>query len=496
MRKLSNLCLMSGCLLAVISLISPALCAEGQRVPQISYDTVPRASLTIDALGWLAKDGKLLPYTARDFLIDRLWTRIEIADLLRDRRVTNGNNWDGFTDKQRQVVLQLASEFRDELRYLDVDYADFTAGLEDATAKSTLVTPWLYGDVRDSDNTDTTSRGIASFTALELVGSQTSVGATISGERRLFQAGGSHSFPVLDRLSFRGRGKNWDWEVGKFYDWYGEARTGSMWFGDSSPALISAKAARDLRLPLIGDWHMSFQVGGFHEGGETLYLISKRYEKTLSRKWSFAITDMAKTTTTPNPLMLVIPAQLYQSLFLTQIDTKWNTVMGLEAGYHIQSKLGAYAQYLIDDMEDPFDPNPMTPKKTGILVGLRSRSGQPMDAGFRWSAEYSVIDQRTYEATRPSAPLLSWTQDGLPLGWPFGANSKTLALHGEHKFGNGFDLAASYVDSRPKEGDGKQQVLSISPTKDFGADKSIGLLYEHHAGVVGDVFGVRGFVAF
>lgn len=484
-------------LLAVVPLT--ALCpapslAQASRTPQISYDTVPRQSWTYDALAWLARKGRLQPYAARDFLLSRLFTRIEIADILKESRP---GGWESLGSQEKHVLLQLATEYRAELRYLGVDFDSFIDGLADSPDESLLYNAWLYGDSLRS-NSRTVSRGIGSLTGVALVGEQIGYSATVSSERRLFHPGASDVFPVLDRFSMRGSGRTWRWDLGRTHSWIGQAQSGSLWLGDSSPALLQGRAGREVRLPVFGRWWINWEVSGWGESGQTFYLITKRFEKTLSPQWSLSVFDMAKTTETPNPAMLVIPAQIYQSLFLNEIDTKWNTVMGIEGAYHAGGKLSAYAQWLVDDLENPFDRNPGTPTKTGFLLGVRSRSGGALRSGLQWRAEYAQIDRRTYEATRPSAPLLSWTQDSLPLGWPYGGNSKTLTLHAERKIADRLDITGEYVDTRDRDGNNAARVFSIAPFYDLRPDVSLGLIYQHAraSGTSTDSVGVRALASF
>jgi len=209
--------------------------------------------------------------------------------------------------------------------------------------------------------------------------------------------------------------------------------------------------------------------------GSRVYLINKRWEKTLSSQWSFAYTDMAKTTETPNPLMLALPSWAYQSVFLEDVDAKWNSVVGLEAIYRPSRKLDAYAQWMVDDLNNPFDPGESVPKKTGLLVGIRSRSREPMDAGTRVTAEYGVVDTNAYEATRVGLPHLAWSQDGLPLGWPYGADNRTFALKLEQKLGRRWDLVSSFLTVREKQSGGEQNTLSVRPTLQISPRASVGL---------------------
>ncbi len=471
--------------------------AIAERIPQVSYDIVPRASWTYDALGWLAARGKMQPFTARDFLSGRAYTRVEIADLIRDLKVVNGRTWEDFTFTERSVLSQLVDEFRSELQILDVDVAKLEEGLDPSLPRVALANAWIYGDVvRTMSDNDT--RGSAAFSVFEMRGKGVVFGGALASNTRLLHPENPGGFPVLDHFFFRSRGKQWTWEVGRSYSWVGTAGTGSMWLGDSSPALMLGRANREFSLGrMLGPWKISWEVGGYSEQGIRLYLITKRLEKTFSRKWSLGLIDMTKTTVTPNPLMLLIPAPAYQSLFLSDIDSKWNTVLGFEAMYHPNRRIDTYLQWMVDDMSNPFDPNKTVPKKTGLLIGYRSRADEPMDGAPRLQIEYASIDQFAYNLTRPNAPFLAWTQKGLPLAWPYGGNSQTFSVRTEKKLKGGFDLVTTYLTSKSKVGLGKQQVFSIRPAKDITPGKSVGLILDFHTGdIKHNVFGLQGMLVF
>ncbi len=456
------------------------LCSAGQMscepLLQPSSDTVPRASWVMDALGRLAADGKTQPFAARDFLASRSFTRIEIADIVRDMKVVNGHTWDRYSDTQKAVIRQLADEFRAELVFLGEDLASYEDGLETAADRVVLSNLWAYGQVA-RDGSDTTGFAVIADSVLGLRGRSAVFSAALTSESRLFHPESYHSFRPLDRVSYRLRSREWSCSLGMEYTWFGTASTGSLWLGDASPAILQASAAKSFSLGrALGRWRMSWQVGGFNDMGSRVYLINKRWEKTLSSQWSFAYTDMAKTTETPNPLMLLVPSWAYQSMFLSDVDAKWNSVLGLEAIYRPSRKLETYAQWMVDDLNNPFDTGESVPKKTGLLFGMRSRSGEPMDAGLRLTAEYGVVDTKAYEATRVGLPHLAWSQDGLPLAWPYGANSRTLSLRAEKKLGRRWDVVSSFTGTRQKEGGGEQSALSVRPTLQITPRASVGVI--------------------
>lgn len=477
-------------LAALVVMLAPG--RANADVPQPSYDTVPRATWMMDSFGWLARQGALEPYHARDFLISRAFTRMEAAGLLRE--LMSSERYSNLPGRQRLVVAQLVDEFDEELRLLGVDAEAASAALNAGGEQALLANAWLYGEATRSDG-DTQGELIPVVSGFWMSGRGTTVNATVSNERRLFHDGAG-AFPVVDRFGVHRRWGEWRVSGGRIYDHIGTANAGSLFLDDSSPALMQVSATKVFPLGRkLGDVRLTWQTGGFREAGETFYLITKKVEKTLSDRWSLAYIDMAKTTETPDPLMVVLPALAYQSLFLDDVDSKWNTLVGVQAMYRPHERLDTYVQWMVDDLNNPFDPGENVPKKTGLLFGVRSRSNSA--SRLRLIAEYAVVDERTYEATRATLPLLAWTQDGLPLAWPYGPNSRTLHLRGEAKVSENVDLVAALVDSRAKTGGAEHTIFSFMPTLQISPQASLGVTLEVLSGDVDEtLFGLRGMMLY
>ncbi len=485
MRKSGSRVFVAGAVwlvLAAASAPSPA----GAGVAQPLTDVMPRGCWQMDALAWLAGEGLLAPYSARDFLQSRTFTRLEIAELLRAAAAP--------TDPRAAwLFARLREDLAEELRFLGGDADAERAGGE---GWPPVLTGWAAADgsVVDGD-----SRGTAAGALTLLAGlpQHRLLSATLTSEARLFHPDDRRLFPVLDRFALAESRGSWRWDAGRTYSWFGAAGTGSMWLSDASPALFQVRAAGVLDTGRPGRWALAWQAGGFSDRGRTVYLLSRRVQKTLSPAWTIGYIDMSKTTRTPDPLMLALPALAYQSLFLKDVDSQWNALLGLEAVYRPSPRAETYLQWMVDDMTSPVRSRHSAPKKTGILFGLRSRAPDFARGGLRLQAEYCVIDARVYEATRPAAPLLAWSQDGLPLAWSYGPDSRTLAVRAEKRLTPRLDGVASLVDSRRKSGGGRHTVLSVRPSWDIDPRSSIGLLIEWHSGDVDDAtVGVRASVAF
>ncbi|BCW98223.1 MAG: hypothetical protein KatS3mg024_1050 [Armatimonadota bacterium] len=472
----------------MLAVTCPASLA-GPEYAQPSTDMVPRGCWQMDALAWLAGEGLLPPFTARDFLQSRTFTRLEIAEILRNAQIPT-------EPRASALYSRLRDELSEELVFLGVQLEDNKELGRPSAADQTVLTGWVSAIVSRADG-DSRGFSTGTLTAVSIPGPRRVLNATLTSEARLFHPDSYQRFPALDRFSFAENRRTFKWDVGRSYSWFGTAGAGSMWLSDASPALFKLRASGVLDLGRPGRWALSWQTGAFSDRGRTVYLLSRRVQKTLSPKWTLGYIDMSKTTRTPDPLMAVLPALAYQSLFLKDVDSKWNALLGVEAIYRPSPRTDTYLQWMVDDMTSPLASRHDAPKKTGILVGLRTRSADFTSGGLRLQAEYCVIDARAYEATRPGAPLLAWTQDGLPLAWSYGPDSRTLALRAEKRFSQRWDCAATLVDSRKKSGPGRNTVLSLQPSWDFDSRSSLSLILEWRSGDVDETStGIRASVAF
>lgn len=473
----------------MLAVSSPASLA-GPEYAQPSTDVLPRGCWQMDAMAWLAGEGWLPPFTARDFLQSRTFTRLEIAQILQNTQMPS-------EPRASALYARLRDDLSEELLFLGGNLLSETGeqGCPSAAAQ-TVLTGWALAS---ASRVDGDSRGFATgtLTTLSATGPRRVLSATLTSEARLFHPDSYQSFPVLDRFSFAENRRTWKWDAGRSYSWFGTAGAGSMWLSDASPAMFQLRASGVLDLGRPGRWALSWQTGGFSDRGRTVYLLSRRVQKTLSPRWTLGYIDMSKTTRTPDPLMAALPALAYQSLFLKDVDSKWNALLGVEAIYRPSPRMDTYLQWMVDDMTSPLASRHDAPKKTGILVGLRTRAADFTSGGLRLQAEYCVIDARAYEATRPGAPLLAWTQDGLPLAWGYGPDSRTLALRAEKRFSPKWECAAALVDSRKKSAAGRSTVLSLQPSWDFDPRSSLSLILEWRSGDVDETSaGIRASMAF
>lgn len=450
----------------------------------------------MDGFGRLAGKGVFQPLAASDFVLGRSFTRTELAGILLESRPAIRERGMALSPEDQALLGALARELAPELEWLGAAPGSVTPPLGEDTSAS-LWTGWLYGESNRRDNAPDQNIGAPELTLLGVSGNLY-YGGSLTGSRRVTDSSVREKFHELDRFYVAGTEKNYRWEVGRTNQWVGAAATGSLWLGDSSPSMYTGRVDAQIDFgPFLGKWRLESLVGGFGEDGRSIYVINRTARKSLSPDWSISVIDSVRTTLTPNPLMLVLPSLAYQSLFLSDIDARWNIIMGIEALYHPTPASEAYLQWMVDDINNPFDPGDSVPKKTGILAGYRHRFGSGQTASSRITLEYATIDRRTYEATRTGSPYMAWTRSGLSMAWPYGANRRTLSIAGEHRVSERFWLQGRIIEDQVKVGPGRNRTVSVEPWYDITPAVSVGLVWQEISGDSKDsVYGVRARASF
>lgn len=480
--------ILAGCLL----LLASACVSHGQP----AFQTVPAGSFLMDGFGRLAGKGVFQPLAASDFRMGRSFTRTELAGVLLDSRTAIRESGITLPPEDQALLAALARDLAPELQWLGGTPESVTPPLGEVTSGS-IWTGWLYGEAAQRDSAPDQKIGAPELTLLGVSGNL-HYGGSLTGKRRVTDSQVREKFHELDRFYIAGTEKNYRWELGRTNQWVGAASTGSLWLGDSSPSMYTGRLDAEIDLgAFLGKWRVESLLGGFGEDGRSVYVINRTARKAIAPDWSVGVIDSVRTTLTPNPLMLALPSLAYQSLFLSDIDARWNIIMGLEAVYHPTLANEAYLQWMVDDINNPFDPGDSVPKKTGILVGYRHRFGSRLAASSRITIEYATIDRRSYEATRAGSPHMAWTRSDLPMAWPFGANNRTLAVNAEHRLSDRFWLQGGFVENQVKVGPGRTQTVTFHPRYDITPTLSVGLVWQDISGDQSNsVIGVRALASF
>jgi len=450
-----------------------------------STDLVPFGDWTYDAMLSLAADGLVPGAPARIFEGDRLFNRIEMAQAVASIVESSESKELGF--KETALIEHLVSEFKPELMQAAPQalqkWSERTTGISLPTGGEAFLLGYSRSVLMEDkgDDADDTSLVVPyRYSGFLNLSSRVFGIATLANKQEKFfhERRGE---PDLDKAFIRGFDKNFVWSVGREYLNWGPAYTGSLILSESSPAFLQIRGSKEVNFgKLFGKVKITQFAGGFEGNDQTLYLFGRRYEKRLSDRWHAGISETAKTSITPNPLILVMPFYLYQHLF-DEIDEEFNTLYAADLSYRTGSGFQIYGEVAVDDITAPriFGDRFTRPRKTGYTLGFYAPR---VFGGGRLStlrAEYIFVDRRTYEATRPSVPELAYTHDGDIIGHPIGPNAKALYLRGEQSLNKRVSIIAEYLnqhqtDPGPPDAD-RRRILSLMIAYDGAPDKSTAL---------------------
>jgi hypothetical protein len=460
----------------VVSVAYPS----GDRVIS-STDIVPFGDWSYDAMLSLAADGLVPGMSARIFQGDRLFDRMEMAKLVSDIIHTSAETELDFY--QVALIEHLVSEFRPELLKVNPGSVELWHG------RSTNITLPMGGEafpvgcVRiitrsggvDSDGDANVSYRASGF--LYLSSRAFGIATAANKEERFMHK--THGSPVLDKAFVRMFDRNFVFSLGREYQNWGPVYSGSLILSDNAPAFWQVRGVKEVDFGKPFGRVKITQFGSIFEDNEVrLYLFGRRYEKPLSDCLHVGISETAKLSKAPNPLILVLPFYAYQHLFL-DTDEEFNALYALDLTHQVGRHCQLYGQFLIDDVTSPaiFGKHSKRPRKTGRAFGVYLSKLLPGKYTSTLRAEYISIDRLTYSATREEFPELAYTHDKQVIGSPIGQNGRAVYIRGERYLSDKFSVIAEYLNQTQKSpGDPQrphERVVSLMFAYDFAPDKSL-----------------------
>ncbi|HUV05749.1 MAG TPA: capsule assembly Wzi family protein [Armatimonadota bacterium] len=465
-----------------ISLAFAATAQAGSRTIA-STDRVPFGDWTYDVMVSLASDGLVPGMSARVFEGDRFFNRIEMAQAVASIIESSGAKELGL--KQTALIEHLVLEFKPELMEVAPQslqkWSERTTGISLPMGGEAFLLGYrkIAATEDTGDNADHTSFTVPyRYSGFLNLSSQVFGMATLADKEEKFF---HERRQEPEKVFIRGFDKNFVWSVGyEFLNW-GPAYSGSLILSDNSAAFLQFRGTKDINFgKLFGKAKITQFVSTFEDNDKTLYLFGRRYEKRLSDRWHAGVSETAKLSTRPNPLILVLPFYLYQHLF-NEVDTEFNTLYAADLSYRTSSGFQIYGELVIDDITAPriFGDWFERPCKTGYTIGFYAPKAFGGTRLSTFRAEYTFLDRLTYEATRPYVPELAYTHDGDIIGHPIGPNAKALYLRGEQFLSKRVSVIAEYLnqhqtDPGPPERD-RRRILSLTLAYDGAPDKSTAL---------------------
>lgn len=462
--------------LAVMSIVCLSLAsAVGAARTVGSADIVPSRDWTYDALGYLAARGLIPGFSARVFAGDRLFNRLEMANLVEEIIDSSADKNLGFTEAA--LLGHLVAELRAELgedavrRWEEECRMQMNLPLGDEVT----VMGWVKGSTYG--NGESGARGMYNVSGFINLSSGMFGMATGTNRRERF----FHE-PVketkLDKVSIRGATPGLQWAVGREYLNWGPGYSGSLILSENSPAFWQGRVSGDVNFgKLLGRMKITQFVSPFTDEGKNVYLLGRRYEKPVGDRWRVGISETAKVSSLPNPLILVLPYYLYQHVF-DEVDEEFNCLYSADLSYYSKGGVRVYGELLVDDMTAPriFGSRFKRPRKTGYLAGFY----MPVTVGKQPStlrAEYIFIDRRTYEATRSDHPEMAYSHEGDIIGHPIGPNANAVYARWDQKVSDSMSIIGEYLNQWQTERGvperGSRRVISLQLSWDIAPDKSV-----------------------
>ena len=245
---------------AVLILASLLILAVGALAGErsiVSTDRVSPGDWTHDALMSLAADGLVPGMSARTFQGERRFTRLEMAGVVAS--VVRKAESESPNVRQSSLINHLVAEFGPELAEVAPDVASQWSGLSADLALPVDGKAFLLGYVRDlavdqdpasPSPSDGTYR-LSGF--LNISDSMFAICTVAEHEDKVFHV--LRTTNKYDKAFVRGQSGDVSWLVGRSYQNWSPAYTGSLILSDNGPALWQVRAGADLDFgKLIGEF--------------------------------------------------------------------------------------------------------------------------------------------------------------------------------------------------------------------------------------------------
>ncbi len=462
--------------LILVILAARMLFADTRSVP--SADRLPLEHWAYDAMLSLAADSLVGNFHTRLFTGDRLFNRMEMAELVAS--VIDASQRQKLSSGQLALIGKLVEEFRPEIAFIAPSALEKWSICKDSSCQKVTVLTGYVRALAENDTGDSNSSLLIPYRVSAFANfseENFGIGTFSKNEDKFFLQ--HRDDPQPEKIMVRGYGKDFTWEIGRDYFWWGPCYTGSLILSNNSAGFWHAGGSKEFSFgPFFGRVKISQFASAFEDKGDMLYLFGRRYERQLSHGWHIGISETAKTSKMPNPLILVLPFYLYQHIF-NEVDEEFNTLYSADVLYAGRQEYQLYGELLIDDITSPriFGGGFERPRKTGWTIGLYLPKIFTEDKLSTFRAEYIYIDRLTYSATREDYPLLAYTHNTEVIGHAIGPNSKALYLRFERSLAEKLSVIGEYLDQREAEASdprrNNEKTLAIQLIYDISADKSI-----------------------
>jgi hypothetical protein len=442
--------------------------------------------------------------SARSLHGDELRTRVELAHLVARLAETAGQQRSVSSEEDRALVRRLLAEFKPEYRYLRVDVAALQARVAAGDERQARQSRWLGSGLlmvralerRDGDGSaDVIGRG----TVLGLLGQHAFVAGTLTNEERIWSER-PQAYTQPDKLFIDVETKFANWQLGRDSRYWGPGYGGAMLVSDNAPSFLSLQGDKQFRLPLLGRIHLTQFVGTFVEPGGRKYVVARRIDRMVGRRFGVSLAEAFKADTARLlPVALVLPLYAYGNLILDESvhnSERLNYLGDLQLNYAAGERLNTYLDFVLDDVTGFIGKSDTVPRKIGFLLGVhlpRTLGSDRTDVRLEYALtdgdDPDLPDKHEGGTYLHRNPSLAWFRDGLVMGHRMANNRRgpflrvrqqvSPKLVGILEWENELQYRAT-----PAVGDRKR--LTLYGAYDFAPDKSLALRLDRLRGALGD----------
>jgi hypothetical protein len=405
---------------------------------------------------------------------------------------------------QRALARKLVTEFKAEYRHSGVDTAALLARVppeNEADAKQwrALATGYVMGRVLERADGDEGADLAYRATGLGALGKYAMAAGTLTNESKVW-SGRPQAYNEIDKLFAHVETKFANWQIGKDNFYWGPGYGGAMLIADSAPSFLTLQGEKRFKIPLLGRILFTQFVGTFEEPDGRKYVVARRIERTVGRRFSWAIAEAYKSDTSQDILLaLVLPLYLYGNQILDESvknSEQLNYLANIQFTYAASNAIDTYLDFLLDDVTGFIGDSDDVPRKIGFLLGVHLRrpfGSERTDIRI----EYTLTDGDDPEfPEKPEGgtylhrnPLIAWFRDGLPIAHRIANNRRGPFVRVRHQLTPKWLGILEWEDeeqyrSTPVVGDRDRWTLYTA--YDLAPDTSVALRIDRLRGAVGN----------
>lgn len=237
----------------------------------------------------------------------------------------------------------------------------------------------------------------------------------------------AYPMPTIEVATVRGFIGTTVWEFGRNYYRWGVGFLGTPLISDHGYPLDGISFSLQAKLPIIGRWRIRQLAGYLHGDLPGRFLVARRWERNFGSRLSLGATEISLSRSF-YPLVLFLP--IYPTTRLAVLsgwrgENSDQVIFNLDFTYRT-SGLDIYGAWVADDLKLRWwRKEERIQRKLGWIFGVQREEKE-----WALGAEYASFDRLTYTHSVQPPHIYQ----GVGLGYPTGADSRSVAFWGRWKF--------------------------------------------------------------